>query len=88
MKKISKKEIQDKVEDAVNVALQQFDAPIASKKTKRLVEKASKKISSQLKHDLKKLSKKAEKMAKASDKKVKSKKKVEVNGAQVEPVFH
>lgn len=88
MKKISKKEIRHKVEDAMNQALHQIEASPASKKTKRLVEKASKKISSQLKQDLKKLSKKAEKAIKASDKQAKVKKKAEVNGKQVEPVFN
>ncbi|HEX5171963.1 MAG TPA: hypothetical protein VFW11_22445 [Cyclobacteriaceae bacterium] len=88
MKKISKKEIRHKVEDAMNLALQQLEASPTSKKTKKLVEKASKKISSQLKQDLKKLSKKAEKAIKASDKQPKSKKKADVNGKQVEPVFN
>ena len=87
MKKISRKEIRHKVADAMNVAIQQLDVSDTSKKTKKLLEKASKKISGQLKQDLKKMSKKAEKALKASDKQTKNKKKVLVNGRQVEPVL-
>jgi hypothetical protein len=87
MKKISRKEIRHKVEDAMNVAIQQLDVSDTSKKTKKLLEKASKKISGQLKQDLKKMSRKAEKALKASDKQARNKKKILVNGRQVEPVL-
>jgi len=88
MKKISKKEIRNKVEDAVNLAFQQMDVPSASKKTKKLVEKASKKISSRLKVDIKKLSRKAKKANKATVSKTAPKKKAEVNSKEVEPVLN
>lgn len=88
MKKISKKEIRTTVEGAVNLAIEQLEASPASKKTQRLVKKASKKISGRLKTELKKISKKAEKTIKALEaKEKKAKKKAAQNGKQLEPVL-
>lgn len=89
MAKISKKEISNKVVEAVNVALDQVDAPSVSKKTKKLVVKVSKKVTSQFKQDIKKQKKKAAKEAKAMAVKEKAtKKKAQLNGQKAEVVLN
>lgn len=88
MKKITKKEIREKVVGAVNQAVEQLEVVPTSKKTKKLVSKTSKKISSQLKQDLKKITRKAEKASKLAAKQTKAKKKVALNGKQAEPVLN
>jgi hypothetical protein len=81
MEKISKTEIRQKVEDAMTLALAQLELAPSSKKTKKLVAKASKKISGQLRHDIKKQAKKSTKTtaSTAAKKKKTSKKKAELN---------
>jgi hypothetical protein len=72
MKKISKKEIRDKVTVAMTQALTSFEIAEPSKKTRRTIDKVSKKLSTDIKRDLKK---KQEKISKASASKKKKNKK-------------
>ena len=89
MKKVSKKYIRAKVEGAVHQAIEELELSPASKKTKKLVNKASKKISGQLKSDFKVVSKKADKIARSLKKKEKrAKKKAEESSERLEPTLN
>lgn len=89
MKKISKKYIRTKVIGAVDQAIDDLELSPASKKTRKLVGKASKKISAQLKADFKKLTKKADKIAKSLEKKEKqAKKKADESNNRLEPALN
>ena len=52
-KGITKKEIRSKIQDSLNQAIVQFEKEGPSKKTSKVVKKASKKIASKVKRDLK-----------------------------------
>lgn len=89
MKKISKKYIRTRVVGAVDQTIDDLELSPASKKTRKLVNKASKKISAQLKSDFKKLSKKADKIARSLEKKEKrAKKKAEESTNRLEPTLN
>lgn len=92
MKKVSKKYIRTKLEGAVNQTIEELELSPASKKTKKLVNKASKRISGQLKSDFRKLSKKADKIAKSLEKKEKRAKKkiekIEESNQRLEPALN
>ena len=85
MAKISKKEINQTVTEAVGSALEKLKISSPSNKTKKVLGKVSKKVSSQLKKEVKKQNKKIAKAVKktkkiASSKKVKTPK-TKVNNA-------
>lgn len=89
MKKITRKYIRNKVAGAVNQAIEELELSPVSKKTRKLVSKASEKISAQLKSDFKKLSRKADKIAKSLEKKEKrAKKKEDESNNRLEPTFN
>lgn len=73
MKKVTKKEIQSKVEASVAQVIESLEIEKASKKTTKAVKKSSRKLAGKLKKELKKLSRKA-----AGEKKEKSAKKKKV----------
>jgi RNase P subunit RPR2 len=52
-KKISKKEIQDVLHDAINTALTKLEISAPSKKTMKLLDRISKKISVRVKREIK-----------------------------------
>lgn len=66
-KGISKKEIRSKIQDSVNQAIVQIEKEGPSKRTKKVVRKASKKIASKIKRDLKAVKSKKSKSKKKLD---------------------
>ncbi|HEX7015059.1 MAG TPA: hypothetical protein VF191_06065 [Cyclobacteriaceae bacterium] len=71
MKKVSKKFVRSKIEEAVSKTIDELELSPASRKTRKMITRASKKISRQLKAEIKKLNKKADKIAKSLAKKEK-----------------
>ncbi len=72
-KGITKKEIRSKIQDSLNHAIVEFEKEGPSKKVKKVVQKASKRIASKIKRDLKKAKpKKAQAGKKAKADKVKT----------------
>lgn len=69
MDKLTKKEMRQSIEDAIRQTLLKFELSIPSKKTQKLLENSSRKITEQIKSELKKKSKKTEKPVKSSAKK-------------------
>jgi hypothetical protein len=63
MKKISKKEIQKNLGDAINEALSKLEITEPSKKTSKSITKASKKLSTKLMREIKKLNRSLSKKA-------------------------
>ncbi|HEY8511256.1 MAG TPA: hypothetical protein VIL31_04815 [Cyclobacteriaceae bacterium] len=88
MKKVSKKYVRTKIEEAVNKTIEDLELSPTSRKTRKLIGKASKKISAQLKAELKKLNKKADKIAKSLAKKEKKAKKQSEESARLEPTLN
>lgn len=86
MEHLSKKEIRSKVQESVSQALEKLDITKASKKTQRVVKQTSKRLTSALQKELKKLYKKNKKAE--SIKSVKPKKAEKAKGAKkvTEPV--
>ena len=66
MKKISKKEILSAVEEVIQQALTKFEIADPSKKTKKLVENVSRKVSGRIKTEVKRKFKKDRKAAERS----------------------
>jgi arginyl-tRNA synthetase len=79
---VSKKEIQNKVQESVSQAIHKIEANEPSKKTQKIIKKSSKKLASTIKKDLKKIAKKNEKLISKSKSKTPKakdgKKKVEI----------
>lgn len=74
-KKISKKEIQDVLQDAITQALNKLEIAAPSKKTKKLLDRISKKVSVRVKREIKRKNNNAvTKAAAAGTKKVKASK--------------
>lgn len=69
MKKTTKKEIQHTIENAMNQALSTLKIAEPTKKTRKAIDKASKKITTEVKRALKKQTKKLARNTKASAKK-------------------
>ncbi|MDV3308447.1 MAG: hypothetical protein LOY03_06490 [Cyclobacteriaceae bacterium] len=88
MKKVSKKYVRTKIEEAVNKTIEDLELSPASRKTRKLITKASKKISGQLRAELKKLNKKADKIAKSLAKKEKKARKQGEETASLEPTLN
>ncbi len=82
MAKISKKEINNTVTEAVDSALEKLKISSPSRKTKKVLGKVSKKVSSQLKKEVKKQNKKIAKADKKT-KKIASSKKVKTPKTKV-----
>lgn len=68
-KKISKKDIQNTIENSLNVAIERLHIAEPSKNIKKVLKKATLKISAEVRIELKKLNKKLEKQQKALSKK-------------------
>ena len=66
MKTLNKKEIRLSVQEALTQVVGNFQIEKPSKKTTKLIERASKKLSKELKDELKKQTKKMEKAGKSS----------------------
>jgi hypothetical protein len=79
-KKISKKDIRQTVEGAVSQALTAFEITVPSARTKKAIEKATKKLSSEVKRELKKKNKAAKTKAPVASEKKDAEKK---NGKRV-----
>jgi hypothetical protein len=77
-KKISKKEIRHTVEGAVSQALSALQITVPSKRTRKAIERASKKLSSEVKRELKKKQKTEVKTPRAKEVKAKNGKRVKV----------
>ena len=60
-KGITKKEIRSKIQDSLNLAIGQIEKEGPSKKTSKVVKKASKKIANKVKRDLKNVKPKSSK---------------------------
>jgi uncharacterized phage infection (PIP) family protein YhgE len=88
MKKVSKKFVRTKIEEAVNKTIEDLELSPVSGKTRKMIAKASKKISGQLKTELKKLKKKADKIAKSLAKKEKKARKQSDEKAHLEPTLN
>ena len=69
--KISKKDIQNTIENSLNVALERLHIAAPSKDIRKVLKKATQKISAEVKTELKKLNKKLAKEEKALSKKKK-----------------
>ena len=63
-KGVSKKEISAKIQNSLNEVIVQFEKDGASKKTNKVVKKASQKIAGKIKRDLKKIKSKKAKPSK------------------------
>ncbi len=78
-KGITKKEIRSKIQDSLNQAIIQFEKEGPSKKTSKVVKRASKKIANKVKRDLKDVKpKKSKGKAKGKKKLISDKVKAEV----------
>ena len=88
MKKVSKKYVRTKIEEAVNKTIEDLELSPAPRKTRKMIERASKRISGQLKAELKKLNKKADKVAKSLAKKEKKARKQGEENARLEPTLN
>lgn len=68
-KKISKKEIQDVLHEAISTALNKLEISAPSKKTKKLLDRISKKVSDRVKREIKRKNNAATKAAATTTKK-------------------
>jgi hypothetical protein len=68
--KVSKKVIREAIVEGLNQAMLKFDVNVPSKRTQKLVNEVSKKISDQIKADLKKDEKKKAKLVKTRNKRL------------------
>lgn len=73
--KISKKEIRGKISDSVSLAISQLEVKDPSKKVKKIIKRASRKIANKVSRQLKDLAPKAKKVKVAKPLKVNGKKK-------------
>jgi len=73
--KITKKEIQVKISDSVSKAISQMEVLDTSKKVRKIIKRASKKIASTISHQLRNAAAKTKKVKPAKTVKAKSKKK-------------
>lgn len=71
-KKISKKEIQDVLHEAISTALNKLEISAPSKKTKKLLDRISKKMSVSVKREMKRKNNAAAKAATTATKKAKA----------------
>ena len=63
-KRVTKKEIRSKIQDSMNLAIVQFEKEGPSRRVKKVVQKASKKIAGKIKRDLMKVESKKRKVSK------------------------